>query len=86
MGPLPSSGVLQKENTFATLTPEEVRVNSASASEAIWNSCKGTTSDRVAQEVFFSRITKEKKDDGWLEGPFYGDLPMDAVLTRRFGD
>ena len=86
MGPLPSSGVLQKENTFATLTPEEVRVNSASASEAIWNSCKGTTSDRVAQEVFFSRITKEKKDDGWLEGPFYGDLPMDAVLTRRFRD
>ena len=82
-GPLPSSGVLQKENTFATLTPEEARVNTASAREAIWNSCKGTTSDRVAQEVF--RITEEEKDDGWLEGPFYGDLPMDAVLTRRFG-
>ena len=84
MGPLSSSGVLQKENTFATLTPEEVRVHSASAREAIWSSFKGTTSDRVAQKVF--RITKEEKDDGWLKGPFYGDLPMDAVLTRRFGD
>ena len=30
MGPLPSSGVLQKKNTFATLTPEEVRANAAS--------------------------------------------------------
>ena len=72
---VPSSWVLchlqvccRRKNTFATLTPEEVRVNSASAREAIWNSCKGTTSDRVAQEVF--RITKEEKDDGWLEGPF----------------
>ena len=82
-GPLPSSGVLQKENTFATPTPEEVRVNTASTRKAIWDSCKGTSSDRVAQEVF--RITKEEKDDGWLEGPFYDDLPMDAVLTRRFG-
>ena len=35
MGPLPSSGVLQKENTFATLTPEEVGVNTASTRKAI---------------------------------------------------
>ena len=83
MGHLPSSGVLQKENTFATLTPEGVRVNTASTRKAIWDSCEGTTSDRVAQEVF--RITKQEKGDGWIEGPFYDDLPMDAVLTRRFG-
>ena len=51
--------------------------------KAIWNSCKGSASDRVAQEVF--RITKEERDCGWLEGPFYDDLPMDAILTRRFG-
>ena len=83
MGPLPSSGVLQKKNTFATLTPEEVRANAASTRKAIWNSCKGSASDRVAQEVF--RITKEEKANGWLEGPFYDDLPMDAILTRHFG-
>ena len=83
MGPLPSSGVLQKKNTFATLTSEEVRANAASTRKAIWNSCKGSASDRVAQEVF--RITKEERDCGWLEGPFYDDLPMDAILTRRFG-
>ena len=83
MGPLPLSGVLQKKTTFATLTPEEVRANAASTRKAIWNSCKSTTCDRVAEEVF--RITQEERNQGWLEGPFYDDLPEDSVLTRRFG-
>ena len=47
MGPLPSSGVLQKKNTFATLTPEEVRANAASTRKAIWNSCKGDAPENL---------------------------------------
>ena len=83
MGPLPNSGVLQRKSTFATLTPDEVRANAAAVRTAIWNACKGTKHDRVAEEV--SRITKEEKMNGWLEGPFFDDIPEGAVLSRRFG-
>ena len=63
MGPLPSSGVLQKKNTFATLTPEEVRANTASTRKAIWNSCKALLQIGWLRK-FFASPKRRKIVDG----------------------
>ena len=83
MGPLPVSNVMPRKNTFATLTPAEVRESSAEVGKAIWNSCKATPVDEIAHEVH--RLTLEEAQKGWLQGPLQEPPPAGSVLTRRFG-
>ncbi|CAE7316422.1 unnamed protein product [Symbiodinium sp. CCMP2592] len=83
MGPLPASGAMPKKNTFATLTPKEVRDNASSINKAILGACRSSKDKQVAEEVF--ALTCDEKERGWLDGPHDFPLPDGAVLTRRFG-
>ena len=42
MGPLPDLGAMPKRNTFATLTPKEVRENSSATNTAIFHASKAS--------------------------------------------
>ncbi|CAE7340175.1 unnamed protein product [Symbiodinium sp. CCMP2592] len=83
MGPLPASGAMPRKNTFATLTPKEVRDNASSINKAILGACRSSKDKQVAEEVF--ALTCDEKERGWLDGPHDFPLPDGAVLTRRFG-
>ena len=83
MGPLPDSGAMPKKNTFASLTPAEVREQSFATNCAIFNACRGSKDSVVSSEVY--RLTCEEKERGWLDGPHTFPLPPGSVLTRRFG-
>ena len=80
MGPLPDSGAMPKKNTFATLTPDEVR---GSPRQLTVCACRGSKDRADSAEVF--RLTCGERERGWLDGPHASPLPPGSVLTRRFG-
>eukprot|EP00438_Fugacium_kawagutii_P010732 Skav213183 [mRNA] locus=scaffold11:233828:234958:- [translate_table: standard] len=84
MGEIPCGGIFPFKPLHACLLPEQVREMAGLSKEATWHATRRFKDDQVVADVFDA--TSEERARGWLEGPFELDeLPVDAVLTRRFG-
>ena len=84
MGEIPSGSIYPAKYMHATLLPDQVREMAGLGRSAIWESTKKVSDHDISSEVY--KITMEERDKGWLRGPFeLGELPANAVLTRRFG-
>ncbi len=84
LGDLPSSRVFNSRSTFATLTPDQVRVTAKLNREAIFNSA-GRDMDQDICEGVYEATTKEL-NEGWLDGPVDAKVLLDHdIVTRRFG-
>ncbi|CAE7835829.1 unnamed protein product [Symbiodinium sp. CCMP2592] len=84
LGEIPSSSVLPKKTTVASLSIEDVRIATPANQRAIWEATRTCRDPEIASEVY--RLTLEERDKGWLTGPFsLADVPETAIVTRRFG-
>ena len=84
MGDLPSSRVFLHRETFATLTPDQVRESAALNRKAILASVSRPMEDNVCKGVY--EATMKELEAGWITGPICPDqLDERAVCTRRFG-
>ncbi|CAE7228052.1 unnamed protein product [Symbiodinium sp. CCMP2592] len=84
LGEIPSSSVLPKKTTVASLSIEDVRIATPANQRAIWETTRTCRDPEITSEVY--RLTLEERDKGWLTGPFtLADVPETAIITRRFG-
>ncbi|CAE7276538.1 unnamed protein product [Symbiodinium sp. CCMP2592] len=84
LGEIPSSSVLPKKTTVASLSVEDVRIATPANQRAIWEATRTCRDPEITSEVY--RFTLEERDKGWLTGPFtLADVPETAIVTRRFG-
>ncbi|CAE7403450.1 pol [Symbiodinium sp. CCMP2592] len=84
LGEIPSSSVLPKKTTVASLSIEDVRIATPANQRAIWEATRTCRDPEITSEVY--RLTLEERDKGWLTGPFtLADVPETAIVTRRFG-
>ena len=84
MGDLPCSHVFLHRETFATLTPDQVRDSAALNRIAILASVSRPMEDNIRKGVY--EATMKELEAGWITGPICPDqLDERAVCTRRFG-
>ncbi len=84
MGDLPCSRVFLHLETFATLTPDQVRESAALNRKAILASVSRPMEDNICRGVY--EATMKELEAGWITGPICPEqLDEKAVCTRRFG-
>ena len=84
MGDLPCSNVFVHRETFATLTPSQVRESAALNRKAIIASVSRPMEENVCKGVY--EATMKELEAGWITGPICPEqLDGRAVCTRRFG-
>ncbi len=84
MGDLPCSHVFLHRETFATLTPDQVRDSAALNRKAILASVSRPMEDNIWKGVY--EATVKELEAGWITGPICPDqLDERAVCARRFG-
>ena len=84
MGDLPCSRVFLHRETFATLTPDQVRESAALNRKAILESVSRPMEDSICKGVY--EATMKELEAGWITGPIRPEqLDERAVCTRRFG-
>lgn len=84
MGELPRSHVFVHRETFATLTPKQVRESAAMNRQAIVASVAKPMDEKICKGVY--EATLKELEAGWLTGPIpLSHLDDLAVCTRRFG-
>ena len=84
LGAIPSSGVLPKKSTFATLSTTDVRSVAAANQKAALDAVSYQSDPTVAEEGY--KLTLEEVERGWMRGPLPTSvLPEGSILTKRFG-
>ncbi|CAE7233215.1 unnamed protein product [Symbiodinium sp. CCMP2592] len=73
LGEIPSSSVLPKKTTVASLSIEDVRIATPANQRAIWEATRTCRDPEITSEVY--RLTLEE----------LADVPETAIVTRRFG-
>ena len=84
MGDLPKSHVFVHRETFATLTPQQVRESACMNRQAIVASVARPMDAKIRKGVY--EATMKELDAGWITGPIpMCQLDEFSVCTRRFG-